>query len=296
MKTLILGTWLVGALTLAACASDDAPESCSTRGGAACFVVPEAPLAAFAADDTPVPVALGCGPLTPTAAPSAVTLTGTIHDPISSATVPYAQLVVYGSAAFVDPIATTTTDATGTYSLTLPAGTPDVLYAQLAARGYLPEVVLQHAYDTRAQPVSFAPYLLTPDDADTEAALVRTTYDPGKGAGAVFAHDCNRARLANAAITVSSTSRQRTFVDGLVVAYTADTALVPELLSVQRATSRQGAAGVVNVPPGTTLYAQAWGFPDAASVARGETGLVLLDELPFRVDAGSVTGIELYAR
>jgi len=285
---------LLPLVALGACASDE--ETCADAGGAACFVLPTAPLAAIRPDGTPDSLALGCGPLTATALDHPITITGVVTDPLSRAHVPGTQLVFYDSTALASPLDSVVSAASGTYTVTLPAGTGNVLSARLAARTYAPETLLRHVVDPAATTAQLDPYLLTPADADTYAGLIRTTYDPDKGALALFTHDCNRGRLEHAAIVISSASGTRRFIDGVTVAYTTDTELVPVLQSVRSDTTRLGAAGVVNVPAATTFYAQAWGFPDAAAFANREAGLVLLDELPFTVEAGGIVGIELHAR
>lgn len=286
--------WIVGVLGASACATDPAPD-CSRDGGAACFRLPDAPVAAYQ-DGAARPVSLGCGALAPTAIGHSLTVTGLATDPLSKAPVENTQLVVFDSSELTSALETTTTDAMGRYTITLPAETPGALHLRIAARGYLPGVFLQHRYDTTAATISFDVPVLTPDDADTEAGLVHTSFDHNKAGVGVIAHDCARSRLEHAVIVISSQPGTRAFLDGVVVAYTADAAPIPELFSVQSDTSQQGMAGAVNVPAGQRLFAQTWGFPDEASVARGEAGLVLLDELPFTAEAESANVIELYAR
>jgi hypothetical protein len=288
--------WLVALMILCGCADEPSTEDCSKEGGGACFVLPQTEVAAYSVDGTRQALSLGCGGLTVSIFANASVLSGVTKDPISNANVPDTQLVVFGSTDLVDALATTKSDASGAYSVSLPAGSPNVLSMRWAARRYMPATLLLHVFDPSSTTLELDPLLVTPDEADIHAALVRATYDHEKSLAFVFAHDCHGSRLEHAVVVISSRPKQRAFIDGVVIAYTGDQALVPELLSVRPNTSTRGAAAAINIPPNVTLYAQAWGFPDLASVEKGEAGLVLIDEFPFSVEPRALIGIELHGR
>jgi hypothetical protein len=243
------------------------------------------------------PVALGCGPLEITSSTAPTTYTGNVGffgsgDPIADA-----EIVLYDSAAFDTPIATATSAADATYSLTYPAGTPDLLWGSVGGPGAL--TTYRHALRPDWSLGDVADYnlrIFTPENIEGAAVLVEERWDETTAVAAGFALDCDLRVVQHAAVTLSSTSGSRTFVDGASVYYGAPGAVAIAVSPEERGdTNDNGIFAVFRIPPGDGLYLQTWGFPDEAAMAEGEAGLVLVGEAPVHGVADSVIQIEIWA-
>lgn len=284
---------------VAGCGGSDAtPDAsklpaCKEMGGAACFQLPTAPVSTR--DGTPS--ALGCGLVTHPA-PSPVTFTGTVRGFGSNKPIPNATLKVYGSADYGTPLASVTSDATdATYSLTVPTGT-ERLYGEFSAPDYLtiyPEDVRPDL--TMGDISMYNLQLVTADNIEGASLLVKEIWDPTSAVFAGTALDCNRVIIEHAAIVVSTVSGQRTFAPGVTVYYGVPGAAPIVASPDDRGdTNDNGAFALFRLKPGATVYAQMWGFVDAAAQAKGEAGLTLLAEHPLHVVANTAGNISLWAR
>jgi hypothetical protein len=279
--------------------SEDQPDAgllkpCKEMGGSACFQLPTAPVSTREG----APSALGCG-FVPRPAPSAVTFSGTVRQFGSSTKlIPNASIKLYGSADYGTPLATTTSDATdATYSITVPAGT-DRLYGEFSGAGYLtiyPEDVRVDL--TMGDLTMFNLQLVTPDIIEGAAIPVKEIWDPESAVFAGTAYDCDRLIIMHAAIVVSTVQGQRAFAPGVSVYYGAAGAAPIAISPDDRAdTNDNGAFALFHLKPGTQLYAQSWGFVDAAAQAKGEAGLTLIAEHPLKVVPNTTGNVSLWAR
>jgi hypothetical protein len=289
----LLGLALV--LALPACGDDGPPPVCSEDGGAACFQLPTEVLVAHAGTDTDSAL-LGCGALAPTDSTIAVTLSGTITkygaDPIDGA-----ALEVFDDAALAGtPIATATTASDGSFTFSLPAGTPDLLYGTIVADGYFDAELHNARPDLTADVTGFDLVTLDADLLGTLAALVNDEVEPATVAMAVVVSDCARYNLEHAVVTLSTAAGTRAFVPGASVYYgTAGAIPLPVIPEDGPDTADNGAVAVVNAPEGDDFFLQAWGFPDADALAQGAAGLVLIAEYPVHTTPGSIQEFVLFA-
>ena len=199
---------LVSILALAAACGKDSPSNPNT-GAYACLGQP-----------------------LPTTAPSTVTVSGTVTQgvigPVASSG---ATVTAYrtGNAA---PLATTTTAANGTFTLTIgTGGTPIDGYLQISKTGY----ITTYAYPPAplAANATESGILVTTSEFGTLSNVASVTQDPAKGFIAVVVEDCNGAPIAGATITTNpaagtirynsggfpSSSATSTAVDGIAYAF-----------------------------------------------------------------------------
>ena len=270
------------------------PARCHLDGGEHCFQVPTAVMVSHF-EDQDLDTVIGCGPLEPALAATNVTLSGTITDYSGGGEVADATITIYDDEDFTNEIGNATTAADGTYSIGLPAGTPDILFGTLEADGY----VTLHDYNGRPDLTGATAELnlvmATEELLDTFAGLVDTDLDPDGAIVAAIASDCDRNSIEHVAAVVSATSGERDFVDGVNLFYTAAGALpVPVTPDVRGDSNDNGLIAILNVPA-QPVYLQLWGFPDEAALARGEDGLELVAEYAIDLDAGTSNGFVAFA-
>jgi hypothetical protein len=287
--------WLLVACGGGGEAMPDAPSrACQEMGGSACFQLPTAPLQ----NRDGAPSALGCGALTPTPSAAALTITGTVLSFGNSKPVPNAALALYSSASYATPFATATSLADGTYSMAIAAGSPDVAWAEAIAPDYLGVYVHAFQFDfSQGDIADFNPRVLTADNVESAALLIKEIWDPSVMVAVGNVYDCNEVVVMHAAVALSSTSGTRTFVAGAPMYYGAPGAVPLAVPPEDRGdTNDNGAFVTFHVPPGQTLYLQAWGFVDAAAQARGEAGLTLVGEQPLHTVANVAANVSLWTR
>jgi len=289
----------IGALWTVACGGGgDAPQdasalACKQMGGAVCFQLPTAPLSTRDGS----PSALGCGPIVPMPAPTPVTFTGSVLSFGTSKPIPDTTIKLYSSADFTTPIATATSQQDATYSIQVPAGTPDVLWGFFAAAEYLD--IYPHAVRVNlanGDIPDFTLRMITADNIESAALLVKEIWDTTNMTIAGNVYDCNRMVVMHAAVALSTTSGSRSFIAGASLYYGAP-GVVPLAVPPDQGadTSDNGAFAVFRVPNGK-LYLQAWGFVDAAAQARGEAGLTLIGEQPVHGVANAVANVAIWAK
>ena len=213
-----------------------------------------------------------------------------------AAAVAGATITVHDRDDFTSPIVSATSAQDGTYSLVVPAGTPDRLFVTSTAVGFVDASYANLRPDlSQAAVTDYTLWLSTEVFLDAALALVDDTWDHATASIAGFAFDCDRRKLEHAAVTVSSTSGQRDFVPGVSVFYSAGDIPLPAPPDVRGDTSVNGGAAVVNVPADGPAYLQVWGFPDAAALSDGEAGLVLVAEYPLTRFSGKVLAFFAWA-
>lgn len=287
--------------TLAACGGSDSkptPDAsttaCKDTGGDACFQLPTAPVTTRDG----APSATGCGEYVPHTAPAPLTVSGFVRAFGSGTAVPNASIKVYSSADFATPFATTTSGSDGSYSVQYPAGTPDLLFGEFEAAGYL--AVYPHYVRGDLQNGDVTDYTLqviTSNVIEGAAVLVHEDWNPSYAVFAGTALDCNRMIIMHAAVVISSTQGSRTFIPGVSLYYAAPGAAPIAAPPQDRGdTNDNGAFAIFHLSPGAPVYVQMWGFVDANAQAQGEAGLTLLAEEPIHVVANTVGNVALWSR
>jgi hypothetical protein len=286
---------VVGLVLLGACGSG--PSVCNRDGGAACFSLPTEAMGTFVQGGSSPPLQIGCGEIVPATSTMPVTLGGHVVDydsnqPVAGATIQVFHAGDYDGAA----IATATTDAAGAYSMTVPTGTPDLLSAALDGGGIVPELRDQLRPDLGGATVSLDVTTATSDGLDMiDHDEVGIDRDAALAQVWVHVLDCDRSSITHAVVVLSTTAAQRAFVGGVPLFYS----VAGDAFDVPTAdlseTQDDGTALGIDVPVDGTIYVQAWGFADAAAVARGEAGLTLVAEHAVAPRAGTLTRVELWA-
>ena len=284
-------------LTVAACGGDDgggSPDAntinqdCKSMGGEACFQLPTAPMI----NSDGAPSSLGCSAYVPRTSTSVVNFTGKVIFFGTNNAIAGAQIDVYNSISYQTPVASATSAADGTYTLTIPAGSNDVFWTSVAGPGAL----TAYAHDFRADLFNgdvpdFNLRLFTPANIEGATGLVGGMWDTSRAVFAGYAVDCDKRVIEHAVAVVSSTQGTRTFVAGPQVYYGAPGAVPLAVPPTDRAdTNDNGIVAILGLPPGDNLHLQLWGFRDAAALAQGADGLSLIADHPLHVVAQGVIG------
>jgi hypothetical protein len=288
-------------LTVAACGGDDgggSPDAstinqdCQSMGGAACFQLPTAPMN----NSDGASSALSCSAYVPRMSTSAVSYIGKVTFFGTSNVIAGAEISAFASVAYQTPVATTTSAADGTYTLTIPAGSADVFWTSVSGPGAL----TAYAHDFRADlfngdVTNFNLRLFTPANIEGATGLVGGMWDTSRAVFAGYAVDCDRRVIEHAVAVVSSAQGTRTFVAGTQVYYGAPGAVPLAVPPSDRAdTNDNGIVAILGLPPGDGLHLQLWGFRDAAALAQGADGLSLIADHPLHVVAAGVIGGDIH--
>jgi hypothetical protein len=286
---------------VAACGGDDGggatpdagiDQACQEWGGAACFQLPTAPMT----NSDGAPSAQSCPPNTPRTSTPTMSYSGNVGFFGTNNVIAGAQVDAYTSVAYTSPIASATSAVDGTYTLTIPAGSPDVLWVSAGGPGAL--TTYNHGYHARlfdGDITDFNLRLFTPGNIEGATGLVGGTWDESKAVLAAYVLACDARVVTHAAVVISSTAGTRTFVDGVQLYYAAPGAVPLAVPPTDRAdTNDNGIVAVLGLPPGDSLHVQVWGFRDEAALARGADGLSLIADHPLHIAAGSVLAGDLH--
>lgn len=272
----------------------DAPNrACQDMGGSACFQLPTAPVSTRDG----APSALGCGPVVPATAPAALKIIGTVATYGTNKPVADASIKLYSSPDYGTPFSTATSATDGTYSIDIPMGTPEMLFGEYTAAGYL--VVFPQANRPNFQNgdiTNFKLSVITPDNIESLALLVKEIWDPASAVIAGYVYDCNRENVMHATVVLSTTSGTRTFAPRASM-YFGSAGVVPIVAPPDERwdTNDNGAFAAFHVQASDSLYLQAWGFVDAAAQAKGEAGLTLLAEQKVHIETNGFGNVVLWA-
>jgi hypothetical protein len=296
-KTVVVLLWgLAAACGGGGDSTPDAPSrACQDMGGSACFKLPTAPLS----NRDGQPSALGCGPIVPALAPSALSISGVMSAYGTNKPVGGGSVKLYSSPDYATPFATTTAAADGTYSIDVPQGTPDVLFGEYTSDGYLvvyPQA--QRANLTQGNITDFRLSVLTPDAVESAALLAKEIWDPAYMVIAGNVYDCQRLVVMHAVVVLSTTSGTRSFATRASIYYSVPGAVPLVAPPDERWDTNDNAAyAAFHVPVDRpTLYLQAWGFVDAAAQAQGEAGLTLIGEQPVHIAVGGFGNVVIWTR
>jgi hypothetical protein len=281
----------------------DAPASdvpvvrrCNVNGGEACFELPTVAVMANAGAGMPmVAPDFACNLAAVTTTTAALPIAGRVADFQTNAPVANATVDVFSGLNYLGaPLATGMSDATGMYTVTVPAGTMGPLSWRVRATDTLDTYLVNDTTDlTRAAVTGSNRNSVAETTAGLLAALLGQARRMGTGIIAGNALDCQRRDLVGAIATISSTSSvgtnaRPTFVPDAQVYYFSPTSGLPtsrNAATMTNVTSTNGLYISIQIPPSTTAtyYAQIWGFRTTAAVAMGAAGLSLLSEVPVKV-------------
>jgi hypothetical protein len=199
---------LVSILALAAACGKDSPSNPNT-GAYACL-----------------------GQALPTTAPSSITVNGTVTQGVITPAPSSGATVTAYRTGNASPLATTTTAANGTYTLSISTGgTPVDGYLQISNTGY----ITTYAYPPAplAANATESGILVTTSEFANLSTVANVTQDPSKGFIAVVVEDCAGAPIAGATISTNpaagtirynsggfpSSSATSTAADGIAYAF-----------------------------------------------------------------------------
>lgn len=304
-KVLAASVWLLG---VAACgdggggddAPDAAPATCKQAGGAACF---EAPLKAMTVEVGGVEQAanLSCAKHTVTTSTAEISVSGEVTDLQTGDPVSGAELAAFYSLDFSAVKATATSDASGNFSVALPAGAPSRMIWRIKHVDALDTYAMNDPLDVSGAPVTGmgreSVSLLT---ANALPAFIGVTRTEGLGVLAGTVEDCDGREVLHAIANISSTpsagGAAPTFVSGAQVYYFSNQDPdLPVARTVTKETKGDGMFVVIEIPPtsaGQKVYLQTWGFTAAADVG-DKTKLKLIAEYEAIVIGDSVISLTM---
>ena len=285
-----------GSVTDAPAADVPVVRRCNVNGGESCFELPT--VAVMANGGTGMPMVapdFACNLAAVTTTTAALPISGRVADFQTNAPVANATVDVFSGLNYLGaPLATGMSDATGMYTVTVPAGTMGPLSWRVRATDTLDTYLVNDTTDlTRAAVTGSNRNSVASTTAGLLAALLGQSRREGTGIIAGNALDCQRRDLIGAIATISSTSSvatgaRPTFVPDAQVYYFSPTSGLPtprNAATMTTVTSSNGLYIAIQIPPSTTAtyYAQIWGFRTTAAVAMGAAGLSLLSEVPVKV-------------
>ena len=219
-----------------------------------------------------------------------ITVSGVVRDfQEDEDTVASAMVAVYeGSDIDGTPVDEVTSEANGSYAVTLPVGTERVAF-KISADGFLDTYLMNQYYvPDQAEQEEF----LEPISDSLANALTAFTgrSEPrtlGLGVLAGAIRDCDNNEVAGAIATVSDSSGTVDHVTGAETYYfSAEAQSLPVRLTLEDTTNDDGLFMVMELPPDDASFLQVWGFVDGQDPAADE--MTLLAELPMPVIGDSV--------
>jgi hypothetical protein len=285
---LALACFLIG--SLAACGSGGDDDTTTADAADVGFNKPTGTLKANASN-----AEVGDADLTscmPDAATTtAVKLMTTVKDFQNQTAVPQATVTAFPTIQADAVFDTQMSDGNGMLTVNIPVGTKRYGF-KMTADGQFPTFLLnQYVNPTKVdgsgnttdpssiQSVSNSTAALLP-------ALIGQTRTQGTGVVAGALRDCQAHEISNFVVTVSSTMTTSTPIDGAQAFYFSLSPELPVHHKQAEAAAANGLFMVIQLPPSTTAYVQAWGYPTAADMAAGT--LKLVSELAVPVVADTV--------
>lgn len=269
---------------------------CNVNGGESCFELPTVALMADPGGNMP-PVApeFDCDLPAVTTSTAPVVISGRVADFQTSTPVANATVDVFSGLAYLGaPLASATTTALGTYTLTVPTGTMGPLSWRVRATDTLDTYLVNDTVNlTSAMVMNSNRNSVTSTTAGLLSALLGQSRREGTGIIAGEAIDCRRRSLIGAIATLSTTSSRGTnarptFVDDAQIYYFGAASGLPTSRNAATMTNVSSSNGLflaIQIPSSSTAtyYSQVWGFRTAAAVAMGAAGLSLISEVPVKV-------------
>jgi hypothetical protein len=228
----------------------------------------------------------------------AINLTGIVRDfQNDDDVIADAVITAYdGNDITGNPLATATSEADGSFALTLEAGVERVAFKMSAKPDYLDTYLLNQYYDPgtaeqtedQLEPISVSL-------ANTLTAFINKERTLGLGVLAGAIRDCDDNEVAGAIATVSASRGTADHVDGAETYYfSAGSRSLPVRLSQQAYTNDDGLFMAIELPPSQAeYYLQVWGFLPDQDPASDE--LTLIAEIGTSVIGDTVISASMEA-
>ena len=215
-----------------------------------------------------------------------VMLSTVVNDFQTQKAVGSAAVIAFQDLDYTAPFATTTADGSGAVTVTVPTGTTRFGFEMTATAQY-PTFLLNQKVDP-SMATQMLPEIqsVSGETATTLPALIGETRVMGTGVVAGAVRDCMARTMSNFVVTISSTSKTPTPIDGAQAFYFSPSKMpLPVRHNVSDMSSSNGLFMVIQAPVETTAYIQAWGYTSSDAVGGDMT---LLSELAAPVLADTV--------
>ncbi len=228
-------------------------------------------------------------PSTDTPTTVAVALSTTVKDFQSHNLVPNAMVTAFQDINYTAPFDTQTADENAAISFTVPIGTTRFGF-EMNGTGVMPTFLLNQYLDPGTATQTLAKIQSVSDaTAETLPALIGETRIQGTGVVAGTVHDCDGNEVSNFIGTVSTTSGTATLIDGAESYYFSAGIDLPVHHQQQESSSGDGIFMVIQLPPETSGFVQAWGYASDADLAADKLSLIAELAVPVLADS-VVTG------
>ncbi len=270
---------------------------CGAQSGTFCSTFPKAATSTkngtAAADFT-------CNPPVAMTTDHAVNVSGTVKDFQTMSAVSGATVTLYlNSLDLTDSVATTTSDVSGHYTLTVPAGAPNYLnWRSSHSTDSFDTYEVNLPIDLSANTTNQDHMLVSKATINSVALLLGQQVPQGVGVVVGTMVDCGSAPVQHTEAFFSSTSSAGnsgpTQVSGTKTYYfNAGNPALPT--TNQPDTNSNGMFVVIDTPPGPEFYVQDWGFLTSSDVSAGQNGIKLLSEFAAPSIPNAVVAITLNA-
>lgn len=221
-----------------------------------------------------------------------VTLSGTVEDFQTGNPVPNATVTIFDDVEVDSPFATVTSDESGAYTATIPAGTTRFGF-KMVAEGQMETLLLNQYIDPNTAAQSLNIGSVSELTANALPAFIGVTRTAGRGVLAGAMRDCDNNEVGGAIATVSSVSGSPEHLDAEECTeekpctssyyFSAGSTSLPVRHSQQAHTNFDGLFMTIELPPNAASYLQVWGFTGDQDPAADE--LTLLAEIASPVVA-----------
>lgn len=272
--------------------------NCAMNGGDDCVVYPTEKMMAVAADDSLVEADFSCAIETPSTFAAAATVSGRVYNFQDGMDVADATVSVFEDFNFEgEPIAATTGDGEGAYSLTIPAGTSNRTHWLMEQEDALPTIGLFIGLDTTQTTITGSDRGSVSElTANALPAFIGHARTPGLGVVAGSIEDCQGRPVVHAIGVMSSVSS----ADGTATAPVDDAEVyfftngLPARRNMRNDSNTDGRFVAIEAPVASQVYLQAWGYTSDEDACTGPTALKLLSELPSPVIGDTVISASMY--
>ncbi|NVB83027.1 MAG: hypothetical protein HOV81_31910 [Kofleriaceae bacterium] len=259
------------------------PYACMAAGGAGCFELPTAPIAAITnvPDTTPE---LDCPPYEVVQSAAPRTLRGSTFYTVTVEPARDVDVELFADAERTVSLGQTASDESADFQIDV-ASLPNLVAARTTKDGFLPHVHLYERLDLGLPRLG----LLTATQAQLDERLrsVGDRFLPNRSQLTVLALDCSDTPISGAIVNIAPVSGKhgsRLFVPDVRVYYTGDDAQ-PSRRTELTQTETRPEVHVSNVPEGH-YFVQLWGFLTEHDMLLGPQALKLLDEVEITITPG----------
>ena len=219
-----------------------------------------------------------------------LTVNGNANDFQSGDPVPGAAITAFaGIDVDGTPLATTTTDGDGAFTMTIDtagiiAAGETLLGFRVEADETLPTLLLNQYFTPDQATQNRDLNSVSETTANAIPAFIGISRTIGRGVLAGAMRDCAGHEVSGAIVAVSSSAGEPNHISGGQTYYfSAGSSSLPVRLSARASTNKDGLFTVLELEPTASTYMQVWGFTDEAL-----TDLTLLAELQVPVVAETV--------